>query len=688
MATVVSTPPSIVRRMTVDPVHRADPAALLGKEWLVTNGLGGYAAGTLAGVLTRRYHGVLIAALPAPFGRMVMVSHLAERVRLPDGSVYWLSGEERQGGTIFSSGANRLREFRLEAGLPVWIFEMDGYVLEKRVLLPRFQNTVLVTYTMLQSAGVVRLGLRPLLQARPHEEPVDFPLPTSPRLIASGQQIEVHFSEELPLLRLHLAGERGAFTIDNATIPQVHYRLEESRGYQANGDAWSPGYFRVDIDEGQRVTLLASTESLETMMALGASEALAAERERRQQLLVAAGPASSDSTAAELVLAADDFVIAPAGRVEDAARARAAGDEARTVIAGYHWFTDWGRDTMISLEGLTLTTGRVNEARHILRTFGFYLRDGLIPNLFPEGNREGLYHTADATLWYFHALDRYVTVTGDVATVEQLLPRLDDSIEHHLRGTRFNIGVDPADGLLRQGDETRALTWMDAVMGDWVITPRRGKTVEINALWYNALRLMADWHRLVGAAERADALLTHAERTRASFNRRFWYAPERYLYDIVDGEQGDDATCRPNQIISVSLRHPVLAEDRWSAILAVVEARLLTPVGLRSLDPQHPDFKPTYRGDLRTRDAAYHQGTVWAWLIGPFVDAWMRVHPNRSLDARRFLTGFLPHLDDACIGSISEIFDAQPPYTPRGCVAQAWSVAEVLRCWVKTAPPA
>jgi len=634
----VHDPLGLTRRVMFDAEHLGDPARLLSREWLVTNGLGGYAAGTLAGVITRRYHGMLIAALPAPLGRLVMVSQLGERLRLPERRVYWLSGEERKGGTLYVEGANRLREFRLEAGLPVWLYEVDGYVLEKRLLLPRFQNTVFVAYTLLHGNGAVRLGLRPLLNARPHEAAVDHALPETPTLVARDNRLEVRFGHEVPPLHLQLAGAPGAFTVDSATIRHLHYRLEASRGYQASGDAWSPGYFHVDLAEGQSVTVIASTETVDTMTALSPEDARVAELERRRRLLSCADPVLADHATAELVLAADQFVIAPAGRVEDAARARAAGDEARTVIAGYHWFTDWGRDTMISLEGLTLTTGRVTEARDILRTFAFYFRDGLIPNLFPEGNKEGLYNTADATLWFFHALHRYFDVTNDWATVELLLPKLDEVITRHVAGTRFNIGVDPSDGLLRQGAENLALTWMDAKMGDWVVTPRRGKAVEINALWYNALRLTADWEEQAGQAGRATELGDLAARVRKSFNDRFWFEEGRYLYDVVDGEQGDDPACRPNQILSFSLRHPVLDRSRWNDVLQAVETRLLTPVGLRSLDPHHPNYKSRYDGDLRTRDGAYHQGTVWAWLIGPFIDAWIHAQPERPADARRFLT--------------------------------------------------
>jgi predicted glycogen debranching enzyme len=357
----------------------------------------------------------------------------------------------------------------------------------------------------------------------------------------------------------------------------------------------------------------------------------------------------------------------------------------RTVIAGYHWFTDWGRDTMISLEGLTLTTGRHAEARWVLRTFGHYIRHGLIPNLFPEGLSEGLYHTADATLWFFHALDRYVTISGDRETLEFLLPRLVEVVEQHVRGTRFGIGEDPADGLLRQGADGYQLTWMDAKVGDWVVTPRRGKAVEINALWYNALRLVEDWVRGLEGDEAARPFAERAQRLRESFNRRFWNDSLGYLFDIVDGEHGDDSACRPNQVFAISLRYPVLDEGRWAAVVQKVKDELLTPVGLRSLARNHPEFKSRYFGDLRARDAAYHQGTVWAWLIGPFVDAWLRVHPEDRSGAHHLLDGLIAHLDHGCVGSISEIFDAEEPFTPRGCIAQAWSVAETLRCWVKTA---
>ncbi|RZI66927.1 MAG: glycogen debranching protein, partial [Variovorax sp.] len=421
----------------------------------------------------------------------------------------------------------------------------------------------------------------------------------------------------------------------------------------------------------------------ERVLALTPQQAREAEASRRERLLEQAHPAARSGRAAELVLPADQFIISPFSRQADATRALAECDQARTVIAGYHWFTDWGRDTMISLEGLTLATGRHAEAGYILRTFQHYVRDGLIPNMFPEGQNDGLYHTADATLWFFHAMDRYVGATGDRLTLRHAIPTFVSIIEHHLRGTRFNIGVDPRDGLLRQGADGYQLTWMDAKVEGWVVTPRRGKAVELNALFYNALRLLERWLREEGDATRAAEMGGHADRLRDSFNRRFWNGPAGCLFDVVDGEHGDDAAIRPNMVFSIALPNPVLDRSRWDSVMQVARDRLLTPVGLRSLAPGHPDYKSRYNGDLRARDAAYHQGTVWGWLAGPFADAWLKVHPEDAHAIRGLVDGFADHLGEACIGSISEIFDAEAPFTPRGCVAQAWSVAEVLRILVK-----
>jgi predicted glycogen debranching enzyme len=655
------------------------------REWLVTNGLGGYASGTVAGVVTRRYHGALVASLPAPLGRMVMLNHLLERVRLHDRRVVWLGDEDEVAGANAADRTEHLKEFRLELGLPVWTYGIDELTIEKRVLMPHGQNTTHLTYQLLRGDGPLRLTLRPSIHFRGYEAPVNAGSPLSYVVTGVKSRYEVSAGAELPPLRLRLHGRGAALTLDEIGNAHVPYSMEKLRGYESVGALYSPGYFRADLQRGESVTLIASTESWDTIDALLPGQAEQAEHSRRRRLLEIAG--TKDRLTSELVLGADQFIVTPAGRVEEAARAKAAGEEVRTVIAGYHWFTDWGRDTMISLEGLTLSTHRYREAAYILRTFGHYVRDGLIPNMFPDGAREGLYHTADATLWFFHAVDRYVRATGDMETLRVLLPTFVDIVRHHLHGTRFGIGVDERDGLLRQGQQGYQLTWMDAKVDDWVVTPRRGKAVEINALWYNALCLLQDWRRDLGRPEGLEEIDpgTQADRVRRSFNDRFWFADGGHLYDIVDGEHGNDSACRPNQVFAISLDHPVLDQARWVTVMQVVRDRLLTPVGLRSLAPGHPDYKPKYFGDLRARDAAYHQGTVWAWLIGPFVDAWLKVYPDDRQGARKLLEGFDIHLSDACIGSISEIFDAEAPYVPRGCVAQAWSVAEVLRGLLKTA---
>ena len=677
---------TIVRR----PLRAGDAAAaddlepLVRREWLIANGLGGYASGTVVGVPTRRYHGMLVASLRNPLGRTVMLNHLMERVRLDDGSVIQLEGEERLGRQLEVPAARSLADFRLEAGLPVWEYALRGVRIERRVMMPYRQNTVIILFSMLDGRVPVHLELQPAVHFRGYESPVNAELPEGYRLTVDGGLYVVSAPGPQPSLRMQVLGREPSLTIREERLSEVMYRVEESRGYEFTGALWTPGCLNVTLAPLETVAFIASTEPVEVMSALTPEQAFRAELERRRRLVAGAAVAAREGVGAQLVLASDQFVVTPAGRIADTARAWAVGEEVRTVIAGYHWFTDWGRDTMISLEGLTLTTGRFREAGAILRAFAQHVRDGLIPNLFPDGSDQGLYHTADATLWFFHAMDRYVDVTGDRALLHQLLPTLRDIIQHHIAGTHYGIGVDPRDGLLVQGAAGYQLTWMDAKVGDWVVTPRRGKAVEINALWYNALCLLQRWVREMSVADGAD-LAEHATRARQSFNERFWYEPGGYLYDIVDGPDGDSAECRPNQILALSLPNPVLERGRWESVIDVVRRRLLTPVGLRSLAPGSTNYREKYYGDLRARDAAYHQGTVWAWLVGPWIDAWVKLHPDDRTAAREFLDALIDHLDDYGVGSIAEIFDAEPPYTARGCIAQAWSVAEVLRCWANTA---
>src|SRR4029077_2866737 len=463
------------------------------REWLVPNGLGGYASATVTGAITRRYHGFLIAAQPAPLGRMVVLNDIEVDIELEDGSVVNL----RERGRFF--------DFTLSMGLPSWRYELDGLVIEKSIVVPSRQNIVHSTFRSLGDGRRVRLRVRPLIDFRPLEAPVGEALSSGYTLTIRGDRYEVSAGPDLPTLRLAVEGAEGAtFTADGGVRRERFYDIEAQRGYDSRGWLWSPGYFAGEIRKDCPLTLIAATEAWHTVLALSPDDALTFEGERRRRLVGMAAAPARIGFAAELVLAADTFVITPVGRIADGARARAEGDEVRTVIAGHHWFTDWGRDTMTSLEGLTLATERAIEARWILRTFAHYVREGLIPNLFPEGQNQGLYHTADATLWFFQALHRYVGHSQDKTTLALLLPILKDIVRHHIEGTRFGIKVDPRDGLLSQGAEGYALTWMDAKVGDWVVTPRRGKAVEINALWYNALCLLADWLRNAGNPEAAD----------------------------------------------------------------------------------------------------------------------------------------------------------------------------------------
>jgi predicted glycogen debranching enzyme len=382
-----------------------------------------------------------------------------------------------------------------------------------------------------------------------------------------------------------------------------------------------------------------------------------------------AGIDEDDLLAHQLVLAAEQFGVV---RTPPAA----SSTQTRSLIAGYHWFDEWGRDTMISLPGVTLAIGRHEEARQILETYLAFVDEGMLPNFLPVPGQPAAYNTMDATLWLFQAIHAYVTATDDWDFVGAALPHLEEVIRWHVAGTRYQIRMDPADGLLSGGEEGVALTWMDARVGDWVVTPRRGKPVEINALWYNALRLMVDWRKQCGRP--ADAYLVMAQRTSASAQQRYWHAGG-YLYDVLDGPEGDDPSLRPNQVLALSLAYPLLIDDaRAQQVLAVVTDRLLTPFGLRTLDPGDPRYLATYSGDQQHRDAAYHMGMVWPWLLGPYCDAHLRLHGDARA-VRDLLQPFTAHLSEAGLGSISEIFEPEPPFRPVGCIAQAWSVAEILR---------
>ncbi len=668
--------------LTLPWTRNGDINTLLSREWLVTNGLGGYSSATVMQVATRRYHGIFVPDLPSPRGRTIVIPRLDEELQIGTTTVR-LSGAEYADGRLDADVVDHFTSFRREWQTPMWRFSCQGRDLAKRIVMPYGQNTVYVEYR-LEAGEPVILRLRPFVTFRMPDAPLSEARKPPFLLTMVRGRYEMPVCDGVSPLKLCLRPQAGVFVADASISTAVSYRVDRDRGSPHVEDLESPGYFTVQLDRDHPVSFVASMEAWENLQ-YDADAIFTAERARLHKLVSDADRLSADRCETLLTLAADQFIVFPGSRMEEHALAQASGDDARTVIAGYYWFTDWGRDTMISLEGLTLCTGRYREGRAILRTFARYIKDGLIPNLFPEGERTGLYHTADATLWFFHALDRYYEVTGDRDTLMVLYPALKEVVEHHLRGTHFGIGVDEHDSLLTTGAPGYALTWMDAKVEDWVVTPRRGKPVEIQALWYNAIRLMGRWAEdLRERSDRWDGLAKHIE---DSFNERFWYPAGGYLYDVVDGEAGEDASLRPNQIFTMSLRYPILQKARWIPVLTVVREKLLTPFGLRSLAPGHRDYKPMYFGDLRARDAAYHQGTVWAWLIGHFIDASLRAGVDRAA-CRRLLDAFDGHLAEDGIGTISEIFDAEAPFAPRGCVAQAWSVAEILRAYhaTKSAP--
>lgn len=641
-------------------------------EWFIANGLGGYACGSISGVPQRRYHSLLNAALPAPFGRMVMLNYVADSI---------IIGQEHFPLSHLKVGDKKedkptvhfIEEFRFRKGVPTWKYKCGDIVIEKNIFLIHRQNTVCISYFILEAPGPVELHWRPYFHFRMNEQPVNVEISNE------GYSVQIKDTDyeiqcpNLPPLRIYNSSN-PSFTFETHQHEQVFYEIEAKRGYASVGKLTSPGYFTSQLIPNERTSFMVSTESWDAIKTMSAADAWRIEKWRKRNLLKTAGPIAKDPLISQLTLAADQFIFTPVTRYRDMVRLYAAGEEIKSIIAGYPWFTDWGRDTMISFEGLTLSTGRHRDAYTILHTFSHYVKDGLLPNMFPEGENKGLYNTADATLWYFHAIDRYVEVTGDSDIVEFLLPKLREIIDSHIRGTRFGIHMDE-DGLLIQGEENFALTWMDAKMGDWIVTPRRGKAVEINALWYNALRLYENW---------TGKKLEIADKCYASFNEKFWYAEGGYLYDVIEGENGNDHALRPNQILAISLKYPVLKPERWNSVVDIVHKELVTSLGLRTLASHHPEYKAYYNGDLLARDASYHQGTVWPWLIGPFIDAWLKVHPNDQATARKMLEGMCNHLNSDCLGTIGEIFDSAPPHHARGCFAQAWSVAELLRCLIKT----
>jgi predicted glycogen debranching enzyme len=647
---------------------RLDVAA--GREWLVTNGIGGYASGTVAGLLTRRYHGLLIAALKPPLGRTLLLARLDETATY-DGRSYPLHTNRWASGAVDPAGFRHLERFHLEGTTPVWTFACADTLIEKRVWMQADVNTTYIRYDLRRGTAPLTLEIKALVNYRDHHGSThagDWQMRIDS--VPHGLRVAA-FDGATPF---YLLSDQAEATPHHDWYRDFFLSAEDYRGLDAREDHLHAGTFRTTLKPGESLTLVASTE---TSPNLDGTSAYAGRQAYEQALIQQSGHQEAPAWLQHLVLAADQFIVRRPlpDEPHPSTGLRTGG---RTVIAGYPWFGDWGRDTMISLPGLTLTTGRPDVTRRILRTFARFVDQGMLPNRFPEVGTTPEYNTADATLWYFKAIRACHEATQDDPLLRELFPVLQEIIDWHQRGTRYNIHVAPEDGLIYAGEAGVQLTWMDAKVGDWVVTPRIGKPVEINALWYNSLRIMADFARRLGKP--AGAYDAAADRAKAGF-ARFWNEAAGYCYDVLDGPAGHDASLRPNQLLAVSLPHSPLDERQQRAVVDVCARRLLTSHGLRSLAQEEPAYVGDYGGDQYQRDGAYHQGTVWGWLIGPFVSAHLRVYRDPEL-ARSFLMPLIRHLAAHGVGSISEIFDGDPPFTPRGCIAQAWSVAEVLRASV------
>ncbi|GCE06402.1 amylo-alpha-1,6-glucosidase [Dictyobacter aurantiacus] len=682
----------------------------LDHEWLVTNGLGGYASGSLVGATTRCYHGLLVAALQPPVKRTVLVAKFDEVVTLHTGERIELGVNEYAQGTIAPEGYRALQSVSLDGDIVCFSYKLtETLTLEKRIWMEYGENTTYVQYLLHGSfdeegeksgdeeePAVLKLEVVPFCLSRDYHSVTTGAEDWHFLVEDQGHRCRIRAYAEAPAYHI-IANPSATFTPGGVWYWHIWHRQDQKRGLPGQEDVYMPGTFRLSLVPGMHTTMVLMAET-ETSCSWGyggrrhetlVGQALMRHRRRVQQLLAVADHSGhqlpeQDPLFARLVLAADQFIVARPDytRSSNAPQALRLSPDRKTIIAGYPWFTDWGRDSMISLPGLLLCTGRYGEARGLLKAFTSFMHNGLIPNRFPDDGQEPAYNTADATLWMFRALDHYFSTTGDWSLIKELFPKLCEVIQWHVNGTDYGIKMDETDGLLRAGAPDLQLTWMDAKVGDWVVTPRSGKPVEINALWYYALTTMESWAvRLSTDAAQYGHLRALV---RQHFARRFWYEEGGYLYDVVDVEGvagSNDPALRPNQLLAASLTRDLLSEQQVSRMLQQVTQHLLTPVGLRSLSPDDPAYQGHFAGDQRQRDSAYHQGAVWQWLLGPYVDVHLQVHNNPAA-LRPLLLPFAQQLRSTCLGTISELAEPEPPFSDGGCFAQAWSVAEILRCWL------
>jgi predicted glycogen debranching enzyme len=642
--------------ISYDEVICGDPEAASRREWLETNGLGGYASSTVCGMNTRRYHGLLVAATKPPVGRMVLLSKI-EEVLSVNGKSYELS-VNRYPGTIHPRGYLFLKQFRLDP-FPVFVYEVEGVRLEKSVFMARGENATVIRYELSGPVDSCTLELRPLIAFRDYHATAHENAALDGTLHVEGGCLRLTPYSGSP--SLYLAHDGGEVRQTAEWYRNFEFVRERERGLDFREDLFHPCTLVRDLHAGGRLTVIASTEAHSIAEAHGWQAARPVERANGDPPFVRT-----------LKRAAGQFLVR-----------RGQGS---TVIAGYHWFADWGRDTMIALPGLTLAAGRPEVARGILQAFAGVVDRGMLPNRFPDSGEAPEYNSVDSTLWFFEAVRAYLKYTGDLDFVGgNLYEVLADIVAWHERGTRYGIRLD-ADGLLAAGEADTQLTWMDARVGGRAVTPRIGKAVEIQALWYHAVRVLEDLARRLGRDSEGARYGEMAQRARASFAPLFWNESAGCLYDVVNGEERDGAI-RPNQILAASLRFTMLSREMAARVVETVERQLLTPYGLRTLSPADPRYRRRYEGDPASRDGAYHQGTVWPWLMGPFLTAYIEVN-GRSAESRQqagqWLAELAAYIEDRGVGQLPEIFDGEPPHRPAGCIAQAWTVAELLRVCVES----
>lgn len=627
------------------------------REWLVTNGIGGFAAGTVAGLLTRCYHGLLIAALAPPTTRTLLVTKIDESVQYNQ-KIYHLASNRWLGATIEPQGYINIESFHLEGTIPVWTFICGDALLEKRIWMEQGENTTYTRYTYRRGNSPLTLNLTAFVNYRDfhgNTQGFNWQMAISP--LEKGVRV-IAYNHAVPF---YLLISQGQVFPAHIWYYRFDLAVERYRGLIDRENHLHGASFSATLKVGESVTIAASTRPDPNLDGQSSLES----RYRYENSLI--NPQQPEWIQ-QLTLAADQFIVSRPLRDQP---------DGKTIIAGYPWFGDWGRDTMISLRGLTLTTGRPAIARQILLTFSRYLDRGLLPNLLPDGGEMPEYNAVDAILWYFEAIRCYFNQSQDFEFLRTIYPALTEVIAWFRRGTRYNIHLDE-DGLIYAGEAGVQLTWMDAKVDDRVITPRIGKPVEINALWFNALKIMVQFAQYLGMD--ATDYEKMSKMTLKGFSR-FWDDSLGYCYDVLDTDKGNDASLRPNQLFAVSLSvEELLNSSQKRAIVDICALKLLTSRGLRSLDADHPDYRGVYSGDRLKRDSAYHQGTVWGWLLGAFIEAHLKVYRDPIL-AESFLTPMIDHLRDSCIGNLSEIFDGNAPFTPRGAFAQAWTVAEVLRVW-------